>query len=155
MLADSNFDLLDLPWPRIEPSTTVAVLQYTGGTTGVSKGVMLTHRNLVDNAMQALEWIKVDGVAERILSVLPLFHIYALTACLGCAMFSGGTMIILSKFDIDDVLQHINDYQPTFFPGAPSMYVAVINHPRIQEYNVSSVRICLSASAPLHSRITT
>lgn len=149
MLADRSLDLMNLPLPQIQPGTTAAVLQYTGGTTGVAKGVMLTHRNLVANAMQAWEWIRGREGEERVLTVLPLFHIYALTACMNLAMFSGGVMIILPKFDIDTMLQHINDYEPTFFPGAPTMYVAVINHPRIREYKVSSIRVCLSGSAPL------
>ncbi|MHB1654243.1 MAG: long-chain-fatty-acid--CoA ligase [Desulfitobacteriaceae bacterium] len=153
MLNDSSFDLLDLPQPQVQSNTTVAVLQYTGGTTGVSKGVMLTHHNLVANAMQAWEWILGKEGEERVLTVLPLFHIYALTACQNLAMLSGGAMVILSKFDINAVLQHINDYEPTFFPGAPTMYVAVINHPRIQEYKVSSIRICLSGSAPLPKEV--
>lgn len=149
MLNDSSYDTFDLPYPEIQPGLSVAVLQYTGGTTGVSKGVMLTHRNLMANAVQAWEWIMGKEGEERVLTVLPLFHIYALTACMNLAMYSGGAMIILPKFDLDVVLQHINDYQPTFFPGAPTMYVAIINHPRIQEYQVSSIRVCLSGSAPL------
>jgi len=149
MLADSSLDLLDLALPQVQPTTTVAVLQYTGGTTGTPKGCMLTHRNLVANAMQAWEWIKDEEVVEIVLTVLPLFHIYALTACMNLAMISGGSMIIVPKFDINMVLQHINDYKPTFFPGAPTMYVAVINHPRIKDFKVSSIRICLSGSAPL------
>jgi len=137
-LADANLDQVESA-PINSRSDELAVLQYTGGTTGTAKGVMLTHRNLVANAMQAWEWIVGREGEERVLTVLPLFHIYALTACMNFAMISGGAMIILPKFDIDAVLQHINDYGPTFFPGAPTMYVAVINHPRIKEYNVSSI----------------
>lgn len=82
-----------------------------------------------------------------------LFHIYALTASMNLALLAGGTMIILPRFDIDAVLQHINDYEPTFFPGASTMYVAVINHPRIKEYKVSSIHCCLSGSAPLPKEV--
>src|SRR5665648_85528 len=151
-LADANLDQVESA-PINSRSDELAVLQYTGGTTGTAKGVMLTHRNLVANAMQAWEWIVGREGEERVLTVLPLFHIYALTACMNFAMISGGAMIILPKFDIDAVLQHINDYGPTFFPGAPTMYVAVINHPRIKEYNVSSIRCCLSGSAPLPKEV--
>jgi len=151
-LADSSLDQVEAP--SIEArSDELAVLQYTGGTTGTAKGVMLTHRNLVANSMQAWEWIEGSEGKERVLTVLPLFHIYALTACMNLAILSGGAMIILPKFDIDAVLQHINDYAPTFFPGAPTMYVAVINHPRIKEYKVSSIRCCLSGSAPLPKEV--
>ena len=151
-LVDASLDGVE-SLPLVSRSEELAVLQYTGGTTGTAKGVMLTHRNLVANAMQAWEWIVGREGEERVLTVLPLFHIYALTACMNFALLSGGAMIILPKFDIDAVLQHINDYRPTFFPGAPTMYVAVINHPRIKEYNVSSIRCCLSGSAPLPKEV--
>jgi len=151
-LADTSLDQVEAPLIESR-SDELAVLQYTGGTTGTSKGVMLSHRNLVANAMQAWEWIEGSEGKERVLTVLPLFHIYALTACMNLALISGGAMIILPKFDIDVVLGHINDYAPTFFPGAPTMYVAVINHPRIKEYKVSSIRFCLSGSAPLPKEV--
>ena len=151
-LADASLDKEESP-PIESRSDELAVLQYTGGTTGTAKGVMLTHRNLVANAMQAWEWIEGREGEEKVLTVLPLFHIYALTACMNLALLSGGAMIILPKFDIDAVLQHINDYEPTFFPGAPTMYVAVINHPRIKKYKVSSIRCCLSGSAPLPKEV--
>lgn len=151
-LNNTGLDELDsLHWTT-QPED-IAVLQYTGGTTGIAKGVILTHHNLVANAIQAGEWIGASEGQERILTVLPLFHIYALTACMNLSILCGGVMIILPKFDIDAVLQHINDYGPTFFPGAPTMYVAVINHPRIQEYKVSSIRCCLSGSAPLPKEV--
>lgn len=149
LLSDSSMDSIDLPLPNIPADTGIAVLQYTGGTTGTSKGVVLTHRNLLANALQINEWLQGEEGQERILTALPLFHIYALSACMNLAMISGGAMVILPKFDIDAVLQHINDYAPTIFPGAPTMYVAVINHPRVKEYNVSSIKVCISGSAPL------
>ncbi|MDO0823720.1 MULTISPECIES: long-chain-fatty-acid--CoA ligase [Desulfosporosinus] len=156
---DLEEQLLDLSLDKLVPpewvsqADDIAVLQYTGGTTGTAKGVMLTHHNLVANALQAWEWIGGQEGKERVLTVLPLFHIYALTACMNLAILSGGAMIILPRFDIDAVLQHINDYEPTLFPGAPTMYVAVINHPRIKEYKVSSIRCCLSGSAPLPKEV--
>lgn len=152
LLTDQSLDGLESP-PWEAEANEVAVLQYTGGTTGVPKGVMLTHHNLVANAIQAWEWIAGQEGKERVLTVLPLFHIYALTACMNLSILAGGAMIIIPKFDIDIMLQHINDYQPTFFPGAPTMYVAVINHPQIKEYKVSSIRCCLSGSAPLPKEV--
>ncbi|HBV87650.1 MAG TPA: long-chain fatty acid--CoA ligase [Desulfosporosinus sp.] len=151
-LSDLSLDELESP-PFVSNSKDIAVLQYTGGTTGTAKGVMLTHHNLVANAFQAWEWIVGHEGKERILTVLPLFHIYALTACMNFSILSGGAMIILPRFDVDAVLQHINDYEPTFFPGAPTMYVAVINHPKIKDYKVSSIRCCLSGSAPLPKEV--
>lgn len=152
VIANTSLDSVESPLMDSK-SVELAVLQYTGGTTAEAKGVMLTHRNLVANAMQAWGWISGTEGEERVLTVLPLFHIYALTACMNLAIISGGAMIILPRFDLDAVLQHINDYQPTLFPGAPTMYVAVINHPRIKEYKVSSIRCCLSGSAPLPKEV--
>ncbi len=138
------------PRVAIDPAEDLAVLQYTGGTTGVSKGVMLTHRNLVANALQIREWFPGGRMAqERILTVLPLFHVYGMTATMNYAMVLAAALILVPKFDIDEVLKTINEHRPTMFPGAPTMYVAVNHHPRVAEYDVSSIGFCLSGSAPL------
>lgn len=141
---------LQLPAVTIDPKEDIAVLQYTGGTTGVSKGVMLTHFNLVANAYMTKEWFpQCEPGKERVLTVLPLFHVYAMTSCMNFSIVTGSTQIILPRFEIDKVLEAINDYAPTIFPGAPTMYVAVNNHPRVKEYNISSIKFCISGSAPL------
>jgi long-chain acyl-CoA synthetase len=138
------------PLVEIDPQADLAVLQYTGGTTGVSKGVMLTHYNLVANALMTRAWFnQCEDGKERVLTVLPLFHVYAMTNCLNFSIVSGATQILLPRFDLDQVLQAINDYAPTIFPGSPTMYVAINNHPQVKEYNISSIKSCISGSAPL------
>lgn len=128
----------------------VAVLQYTGGTTGRSKGAMLTHRNLVCNAYQC--FLIMGGEQpqqERILTVIPLFHVYAMTVCMNLAIWGGSLMIMLPRFDLNEVLETIRDTKPTLFPGVPTMYVAVNAHPKAEAYGISSIRLCVSGSAPL------
>ncbi|MGE5576615.1 MAG: long-chain-fatty-acid--CoA ligase [Syntrophothermus sp.] len=138
------------PRVAIDPAEDLALLQYTGGTTGVSKGVMLTHRNLVANALQIKEWFFGAKMAqERIFTALPLFHVYGMTVAMNYAMTIAAALILVPKFDIDEVLRTINEHRPTMFPGAPTMYVAVNHHPRVAEYDISSIRFCLSGSAPL------
>ncbi len=140
----------DPPEHEFDPSEDVACLQYTGGTTGVSKGCMLTHRNLVVNAVQVRNWMPdIEDGGERILTVLPLFHSYAMTTCMNLAALCGGTMILLPRFIIEDVLKAIDKYKPTLFPGAPTIYVAIINHPDVQKYDLKSIKACISGSAPL------
>lgn len=140
---------IEAPWPQINAALDPAVLQYTGGTTGKSKGVMLSHTNLVANALQIWEWIQGKEGEEKILIVLPLFHIYALSVGMNLAILTGSSMVLLPKFDSEEVLNQITTERPTLFPGAPTMYVALINYPRIKEYDLSSLRASISGSAPL------
>lgn len=137
--------------PVINPSEDVAVLQYTGGTTGRSKGAMLTHRNVIANMMQTYEYFKDDIVLgkERYLTVIPLFHVFGMTSCMNLSVYSGAMSIMLPKFDLEEVLQTIKDLQPTTFPGVPTMYVAITNHPKAEQYGIDSIRICNSGSAPM------
>lgn len=135
--------------PNINPKTDIAVLQYTGGTTGTSKGAMLSHTNLYANARQIWEWIKGNPGQERSLCVIPFFHIYALSVCMNTSILGGSAVIPVPKFDADLILKLVNDEKPTLYPGTPTMYVALINHPKIKEYDVSSIRACVSGSAPL------
>ncbi|KUO72224.1 MAG: long-chain fatty acid--CoA ligase [Desulfosporosinus sp. BRH_c37] len=140
------------PEVAINPVEDLAVLQYTGGTTGVSKGVMLTHYNLIANTLQVLEWsINMEYGKERILTVLPVFHVYGMTDCLNNAVSIAATQIILPRFDVDQVLETIRVHKPTLFPGAPTMFMALNNHPRIAEYreSLAAIRVCTSGSAPL------
>lgn len=139
--------------PR-EPLTPddIAVLQYTGGTTGRSKGAMLTHRNLVVNAWQISQILKQSKEHEeqdRILTVIPLFHVYGMTVCMNMGIMDGSQLILLPRFDREEVLETIRDTRPTLFPGVPTMYVAVNAHPNAVDYGISSIRFCLSGSAPL------
>ncbi len=137
--------------PEIAQSADdVAVLQYTGGTTGRSKGAMLTHRNLLANAYQV--YVMFGGEQEtqdRVLNVLPLFHVYGMTVGMNAALLGGSLMIILPRFDLQETLETIRETRPTIFPGAPTMYVAINAHPQAEAYGISSIRLCISGSAPL------
>ncbi|MFS0656976.1 AMP-binding protein [Bacillus sp. 179-C3.3 HS] len=133
-----------------DPKEDVAVLQYTGGTTGLPKGVMLTHENIVANTeMCAASMYQTTRGMERILGVIPFFHVYGMTTVLNLAVKEGHQMILLPRFDVSDTLKTIEKQKPTLFPGAPTMYIALLHHPNIENYDLSSIRACLSGSAPL------
>ncbi|SEM99705.1 long-chain-fatty-acid--CoA ligase [Lihuaxuella thermophila] len=136
--------------PVYESGDDLALLQYTGGTTGLAKGAMLTHRNLVVNCCQAEAWIyQAERGKESVLGVLPFFHVYGMTVVMNFAVRIAATMILVPSFDRDLILKLISKHRPTLFPGAPTMYVGLINHPEIGKYDLSSIRACLSGSAPL------
>jgi long-chain acyl-CoA synthetase len=137
------------PSVKVDPDE-VALLQYTGGTTGFSKGAMLTHRNLVADVLQCVSW-NCDAVRgqERMFAVLPFFHVYGMTVAMNEAIELGATIIMLPRFNVDEALEAINLYQPTRFPGVPTMYMAIMNHPRVNKYDISSIRVCSSGSAPM------
>jgi long-chain acyl-CoA synthetase len=128
----------------------LAVIQYTGGTTSQSKGVMLSHRNLVANALQTRHWLpNAQEGRERFLCVVPFFHSYGMTAALNVPVSVGAAMILKAQFQVLDVLKSIKRYRPTIFPGAPSMYVAINNFRGVRKYGVGSIKACISGSAPL------
>lgn len=132
----------------------IALLQYTGGTTGLAKGVMLTHRNLVVNTYQCSKWLyKSDYGHERSLAIVPFFHVYGMTVVMNFTILIASTMVLLPRFEVDDVLKTIHKENPTLFPGAPTMYIALLNHPQISKYNLSSIKACLSGSAPLPTEV--
>jgi long-chain acyl-CoA synthetase len=135
----------------IELEHDIAVLQYTGGTTGRSKGAMLTHRNIAANVLQSYEFFKNEFELgkERCLTVIPLFHVFGMTACMNLTIFTGGESILLPRFELEEVLNTIKNEQPTTFPGVPTMYVAITNHPRAEEYGINSIKTCNSGSAPM------
>jgi len=128
----------------------LAVIQYTGGTTAQSKGVMLSHRNLVANALQTRHWLPeaVEG-RERFLCVVPIFHSYGLTTALNVPVALGAAMILKPQFQILDVLKTIRKYKPTIFPGVPGMYMAINNFRGARKYGISSIKACISGSTPL------
>lgn len=128
----------------------LAVLQYTGGTTDAPRGVMLSHRNLVANALQLRLWIPdLREGREVVLSVLPFSHIYGLTTAMSVPVAIAGTMVILSTFVTRQVLAAIRRYRPTLFPGVPTMYTALNDFPGIRRYRIDSIRACISGAAPL------
>ncbi len=148
-------DLLEMGRSQASPSVPVgadevALLQYTGGTTGFSKGAMLTHYNLVSDVIQCVSWnVGAEKGKERMLAVIPFFHVYGMTVAMNEAIYLAATIILLPRFQIDDTLEAINAYQPTRFPGVPTMYIAILNHPKVKEYNISSIKVCSSGSAPM------
>ena len=128
----------------------LAVIQYTGGTTADAKGVMLSHRNLVANTLQTRQWMPdAQEGNERFLCALPFSHSYGLTATLNVPITIGATLILKPTFNVQDVLKTIKKYHPTIFPGVPSMYVAINNFRGVRNYGLSSIRACISGSAPL------
>jgi len=146
----------DLVGTDAEPSPVevspgdIAVLQYTGGTTGVPKGAMLSHRALVANTLQCRAWFTGLGEAGgSCLTVMPLFHVYGLTVAMLLQVQSGGALILEPQFDLKHILKDIQKFRPTTFPGAPRIYNAIVNAPESARYDLRSIRACISGSAPL------
>jgi long-chain acyl-CoA synthetase len=136
--------------PHRDPATTVALYQYTGGTTGRPKAAMLSHRNLVANVLQLDAWDTVQGTAPEVaLAAIPCFHIYGLTVALLLPLHMGGAVVLETKPEIREILRLIDRYQPTQFPGVPALYQAFVTQPDIAKHRVRSIRFCLSGSAPL------
>ena len=128
----------------------LAVIQFTGGTTAQSKGVLLSHRNLVANALQTRHWLPdAEEGSERFLCVVPFFHSYGMTAALNVPVSLGAALILKPQFQILDVLKTIKKYKPTIFPGSPNMYVAINNFRGVRKYGIQSIKACISGSAPL------
>jgi long-chain acyl-CoA synthetase len=138
------------PAPDGLTQADIACLQYTGGTTGKSKGAMLTHANLVINAHQFHWSLKVGSVRQEMaVAALPLFHVYALLCVMIASVKVGGSIIILPRFELKPVLNTIRKYRPTVFHGVPTMYVAFNSFPNLKSYGVSSLQLCTSGGAPL------
>lgn len=128
----------------------LALLQYTGGTTGFPKGVMITHKNLVSNAAMCVAWLyKSKPGQEIVLGVLPFFHVYGMTTVMILSVLQAQKMVLIPKFDVDTILKTIEKQRPTLFPGAPTMYIGLLNHPDLMKYDLSSINACISGSAPL------
>ena len=128
----------------------VALNQYTGGTTGWPKGAMLTHKNLVANGTMCASWLyKCKKGEEIILGVIPFFHVYGLTTLMVLAIMQAYKMVLLPKFDTETTLKTIHKQKPTLFPGAPTIYIALLNHPELGKYDLSSIDSCISGSAAL------
>jgi long-chain acyl-CoA synthetase len=143
--------------PRVSVTVDdVAVLQYTAGTTGSPKGVMLSHRNLIVSALQAHAWcrnVSKAGGAEVVLGVIPLFHIYAQTTVLNYPIIGGGTIILLPRFSLKAVLKTIATEHPDFFPGVPALYQVLSQAPNVGQYDLHSLKACLSGAAPLSKEV--
>lgn len=148
---ESLIDNSGRPKPvAIDPKNHIAVLQYTGGTTGVPKGAMLTHANLVANVQQAALWFPGAKLGEeKFLGVIPFFHVFAMTAVMNFGLYLGAELILLPRFEIAGLLKAINDKKPTFFPAVPTIYTAINTHKSREKYNLRSIKYCVSGGAAL------
>jgi len=147
----AEVDEPDLPRVEIDTEEDVAVLQYTGGTTGVPKGAMLTHYNIFTNVVQIECWAHGDlrRGEDAYLLVIPFFHIYGFTVGMIEGIWRGAQQVLIPKYDVEALLTAIRDYRPTYFPAVPTIYVSLLNHPKVKEYGIDKVRAFNSGSAPL------
>ena len=140
--------------PAAQAADDVAVLQYTGGTTGVPKAAMLSHRNLVANALQAEAWMpSYRPGEERVLAVLPFFHVFGMTVALNLGILTGAEIDLVPRFHPGETAKEVRRFRPTLFPGAPAMYQAVADSPNVERWNIRSIRYCISGSAPLPAEL--
>ena len=133
----------------VDPMDDLAILQYTGGTTGIPKGAMITHYNLVSNAYMCNAWLNAKEGMEVQVNVLPLYHIYGMTVTMNSAIASASTMVLIPRFDAEEVLKSIQKYRVTLFGGVPTLYAVLIDHPDTPKYDLSSVKFCISGSSAL------
>ncbi len=140
----------DYEEPIIDPANDLAVIQFTGGTTGLPKGAMLSHQNVYANTMQCKAWFHDVKEGEgKMLGVLPFFHVFAMTAVMNFSVANALEIIALPRFDLEDSLKLIAKKKPTFFPAVPAIYSAINASPLRDKYDLSSLRFCLSGGAPL------
>jgi long-chain acyl-CoA synthetase len=150
MLSDLQPDDVPLREPTpVNPHQDLALLIYTGGTTGEPKGAMLTHANLVANTVQFATWFQMADGDETVVSTLPLFHAGGLAGVMNVPLFAGATLLLMERFNPLVVAQSIGRWQATRFFGVPSMYVGILNDPRARAANFSSLRASRSGAAPL------
>jgi long-chain acyl-CoA synthetase len=154
-LADLIAEARQTPAGRVAPRIAVspddlAVLQYTGGTTGTPKGAMLTHRNIFANVVQSerVHYRAYIRGEARYLIVIPYFHIYAFTVGMMQGIWVGALQILIPKYDVEQVLTAIKTYRPTYFPAVPTIFVSLLSHPKVLEYGLDQVRTCNSGGAP-------
>lgn len=139
-----------------DPRQELAMLQYTGGTTGVPKGVMLSHYNLTANVQQCLALLpELKAKQHTLLAVLPFFHVFGLTVCINLAVALAATIIPFPRLVVDDLLKAVQKFKPTIFPAVPAIFVAMLQHKKLKEYQLSSIDYCISGSAPLPVEVMT
>lgn len=141
------------PKVRINPKEDLAALQYTGGTTGAPKAAMLTHMNLVANAIAFAAWIRGATAKETFLTALPLFHIYGMTTSMNVPIHLAAKMVLLPRFDPPKALEAIQKHGVTVFCGAPTMYAALLANPALGKFNLTSIRVCISGASPLPPQV--
>lgn len=136
--------------PAINPDTDIAVLQYTGGTTGVPKGAVLTHTNLYANTVQCTLWMNgLEPGREKMLAVLPFFHVFAMTVAMNLAIYNGLEIIIHPKFDLKRILEDIDHKKPTLVPGVSTLFATINNYKNLHKYDLTSIKMCISGGGPL------
>lgn len=140
----------------ISPDTDIAIVQYTGGTTGVPKGAMLTHNNIRANTQQVRLWLgDTQPGADKFLCVIPFFHVFAMTAAMNLGLTTGSELILMPRFELGDVLDTIRDKKPTIFPAVPTIYGAINAAENIADFDLTSIRYCISGGAPLPTKVKT
>ncbi|MCS6845090.1 MAG: long-chain fatty acid--CoA ligase [Caldilineales bacterium] len=138
--------------PKVEVKPEdVALFQYTGGTTGVPKAAMLSHRNLVANVLQCAHWLTdLEPGREIFMGAIPFFHVFGMTVAMALCVYVGGKLIVVpNPRPIDNVMNQIQRERCSIFPGVPAMYIGIINHPEVSKYDLRSVKACISGAAPL------
>ena len=141
--------------PKVEtnPERDLAALQYTGGTTGTAKGAMLTHANLVSNALMFAAWIKGETAKETFLTALPLFHIYGMTTSMTVPISLAAKMVLMPRFEPAKALEAIQKHGVTVFCGVPTMYSALLSNPELGKYDLTSIRVCISGASSLPPQV--
>jgi long-chain acyl-CoA synthetase len=149
-----GIELFNLPTQA--QSNDLAVLQYTGGTTGLSKGAMLTHGNLLANVYQIHAWAPALRIGKEIfLCIAPFFHCYGLTGAMNLSILTASSMILIPRFKAKAVLGAIQRYRPTIFPGIPAMYIAILRKAGKHTEQLQSIKLCISGASPLPAQVQT
>ena len=138
---------------KVNPNEDLAALPYTGGTTGTAKGAMLTHSNLVSNALAFAAWIKATKANETFLTALPLFHIYGMTTSMTVPISLAAKMVLMPKFEPTKALETIQMQKVTVFCGVPTMYSALLANPELGKYDLTSIRVCISGASSLPPQV--
>jgi len=148
---ESFFELSgNYQYVNINPLEDIAALQYTGGTTGEPKGAILTHANLYMNAVQCSLWFAgIEEGKEKIMAVLPFFHVFAMTAVMNFAIYNALALILMPKFSINQLIRDIHKKRPTLMPGVPTLFAAINNSKKLKGFDLTSLKACVSGGAPL------
>lgn len=132
----------------------IALLQYTGGTTGVPKGAVLTHRNLISNCLQSAAWFtSAEDGKEVTLCIVPFFHMYGMMIAMMITLYKAGALVMFPRFDLQQTFMAIDAYRPTIFPGVPALYIQLLNSPDVSKHDLRSIKNCLSGAAPLPQEV--